>query len=150
MNAAVSRILVVEDGHEYTEAFTRLLPPGVEIVRAASFEEAREWVARGPIDGVFLDVVFDRVPEASLTGDLQALIRRFGGDRARAVAHLQENQGFYVLDALVPCLAKGTRVLIAWDFTAEPKRFAALTAKCPGLMGLNDGSSLSAALAKLT
>lgn len=138
------RLLVVEDGNEYSEAFARL-DPGLEVLRATSLAEARAGLARGA-DALFVDVVFDRVPEDALAGDLAALVTRFGGDRERAVRHLQENQGFYLLDALAAELPPGTPVLLSWDFSAEPKRLAALSARVPGLRGLPDGASLAEAL----
>ena len=94
---------------------------------------------------MFLDVVFDRTPEASLAGDAKSLVARFGGDRARAVRHLATNQGFYILDALAPALA-GMPVILAFDFAVEPQRLEASRRRVPGLSGLQDGASISQAL----
>jgi CheY-like chemotaxis protein len=141
-------VLVVEDGAEYVEGFERLASArGEEIVfsRAGDFESARAAIASGRPDGVFLDVVFDRTPEERLAGDVEALVARFGGDRARAVRHLATHQGFYVLDALAPFLAR-VPVVLAYDFAAEPQRLEALRMRVPDLRGLPDGTSLSAAL----
>lgn len=143
-----ARILVVEDGREYVEGFARLAAAkgtDAAFVRAASLAEAREALREGRPDAVFLDVVFDRTPEAELAGDLDALVARYGGDRARAVRHLATHQGFYVLDALADALA-GVRVVLAYDFTGEEKRLASLRERCPGLSGLPDGASLAASL----
>jgi CheY-like chemotaxis protein len=145
------RILVVEDGREYVDGFTRLAAgKGAEaaFVRAGSLAEAREALRGGAPDAVFLDVVFDRTPEGELAGDLDALVARYGGDRPRAVRHLATHQGFYVLDALADDLA-GTRVVLAYDFTGEEKRLEALRTRVPGLSGLPDGASLGAALEDL-
>ena len=145
------RVLVVEDGREYTDGFVRLAAArgaAAEFVRAGGLAEARAVVAEGRPDAVFLDVVFDRTPEEDLAGDLDALIARHGGDRAAAVRHLATNQGFYLLDALADTLA-GVRVVLAYDFTGEEKRLASLRARVPGLSGLPDGSSLGAALEDL-
>ena len=145
---AVRRVLVVEDGREYTEAFSQLAAAkgaDASFVRAGSLAEAGAAMAREKPDAVFLDVVFDRTPEEELAGDLDALIARYGGDRARAVRHLATHQGFYVLDALAGALA-GVRVVLAHDFTGEEKRLAALKERVPGLSGLPDGSSLGSAL----
>src|SRR6185295_340619 len=102
------RILIVEDGREYLDAFTRLAGQTrdvtLELQRAGDLPEARELLERVKPDAVFLDVVFDRTPAERLAGDVEALIDRFGGDRARALAQLAENQGFYILDALLPLL----------------------------------------------
>jgi len=142
------RILVVEDGHEYSEAIARLAPEGsaLEIVRAGSLEEARIRLSEGTFDAVLLDVVFDRTPEGDLAGDVEKLIDRFGGDRRRAVRHLAENQGFYVADALAGELSPGTPVAIAYDFSLEPERFEALRRRIPGLVGVPDGTSLTEVL----
>lgn len=142
------RILIVEDGTEYRDAFERLTaaeasPPA--FTRVSTLEEAAEALAAGA-DALFLDVVFDRVPEGRLTGDLEALIARFGGDRARAVRHLAENQGFYLLDALAPLLPAGLPVVLAYDFSAEPQRLEALKRRAPGLVGLPEGAAASHAL----
>jgi DNA-binding LytR/AlgR family response regulator len=142
------RILVVEDGREYVEGFRRLAAAkGVEaeFARAGSLAEARLALGEARPDAVFLDVVFDRTPEAELAGDLDALVARYGGDRERAVRHLATHQGFYVLDALADALA-GVRVVLAYDFTGEEKRLASLQERNPGLSGLPDGASLNASL----
>lgn len=145
---AATRILVVEDGREYTDGFSRLAEAkgaAVSLVRAGSLAEARAALAAGVPEAVFLDVVFDRTPESELAGDLDALVARHGGDRTRAVGHLATHQGFYILDALADELA-GVRVVLAYDFTAEEKRLASLRERLPLLSGLPDGASLSAAL----
>jgi len=143
-----ARILVVEDGHEYVEGFARLAAAkgaDAAFVRAGSLAEARNALARARPDAVFLDVVFDRTPEADLAGDLDALVARYGGDRVRAVRHLATHQGFYVLDALADELA-GVRVVLAYDFTGEERRLEALRGRFPGLSGLPDDASLAASL----
>jgi hypothetical protein len=139
------RLLVIEDGREYSEAF-RALAPGIEVVRAGSLAEAEEVLAGGGVDAVFLDVVFDRTPPELLAGDLAPLVARFGGDHPRAVRHLAEHQGFYILDALAGRIGDGTRVVLAHDFSAEPQRFAALTRRAPNLAGLPDGATATRAL----
>jgi hypothetical protein len=140
----------VEDGTEYADAFREMSATPLEIVRAADLEEARRALANRAVDAVFLDVVFDRTAPEKLAGDREELIRRFGGDRPRAERHLAETQGFYLLSALAPLLPKGTRVVLAYDFSAEPERLAALRGKCSGLSGLPDGTPISAVLENLT
>jgi CheY-like chemotaxis protein len=143
-----ARILVVEDGREYVDGFVRLAAAkGADAAfeRAGSLAEARAALRGTKPDAVFLDVVFDRTPEGELAGDLDALVARYGGDRARAVRHLATHQGFYLLDALAAELA-GLRVVLAYDFTGEERRLAALRERFPGLSGLPDGASLGAAL----
>ncbi len=143
------RVLVVEDGREYTDAFTRLShaeASGVAFVRASSLREARERLAEGPVDALFLDVVFDRTPVEELAGDLAALVARTGGDRARAERLLAETQGFRLLDALAGELPPGLPVVLAHDFGDEPQRLAALRRRVPALAGLPDGATASLAL----
>lgn len=142
------RVLVVEDGAEYVDGFERLAAArGLDIAfsSARDLESARAALRSDSPDALFLDVVFDRTPEDRLAGDAEALVARFGGDRARAVRHLATNQGFYVLDALVPLLPR-IPVVLAYDFEAERQRLEALRGRVPGLGGLPDGTSLTAAL----
>ena len=141
-------ILVVEDGREYADAFERLLEGRAELVHAANLAEARAALSEREPDAVFLDVVFDRTPEANLAGDLDALVARHGGDRAAAVRYLATHQGFYILDALADALA-GVRVVLAYDFTGEEKRLDLLKSRVPGLSGLPDGASLGTALEEI-
>jgi len=142
-------VLVIEDGSEYTEALDRLRPKEgspMQFVRAANLAEARSLLESRAVDAVLLDVVFDRSPDDSLAGDLDALVTRFGGDRPRAIRHLAENQGFYILDALAPILLPGAPVVLAYDFSLETSRFESLRRRVPGLSGLPDGASLSRAI----
>lgn len=146
-------ILVIEDGTEYTDAFRNLAASdaaaSVELVRAADFEEARRALAERAVDAVFLDVVFDRIAPEKLAGDWEGPIQRFGGDRRRAERHLAENQGFYLLSELAPLLPEGVPVVIAYDFSAEPERLAALRRGCAQLSGLADGTPISSVLESL-
>jgi hypothetical protein len=138
----------VEDGSEYVDGFERLTAArGLDAAfsRARDLESARAALAAARPGAVFLDVVFDRTPEASLAGDAESLVARFGGDRARAVRHLATHQGFYILDALAPVLT-GLTVILAYDFGAEPQRLEALRRRVPRLSGLQDGASISQAL----
>jgi hypothetical protein len=132
-------LLVVEDGAEYTEAFRRLRPPSeVEILRASDAAEARRVLETRPVDGVFLDVVFDRTPPEKLCGD-----------RSRSLEHLARQQGFYLAAELADVFPAHARVVIAYDFGAETKRLAALREKVPSLEGFEEGAPLSRALARL-
>ena len=145
------RILVVEDGNEYAEAFRRLVPAsgGAELLHASDADAARRVIAEAPVEAIFLDVVFDRTPLQKLTGDLDALLERFCGDRSRALEHLALNQGFYIADALAPLLPAGVPVLLACDFSSKPARLAALREKLPTLNGVADGTTAKEVLAKL-
>jgi hypothetical protein len=146
-------VIVIEDGTEYTDAFRNLVASNaaasIELVRAGDFEEARRALAERAVDAVFLDVVFDRIAPEKLVGDWEGPIRRFGGDRRRAERHLAENQGFYLLNELAPLLPEGIPVVIAYDFSAEPERLAALRRRCAQISGLADGTPISAVLESL-
>ena len=144
-------VLVVEDGFEYSEAFRRLAPAGSQIDwrRAGDAGQARSALAGGSVDAVFVDMVFDRTPPERLAGDLAELVTRFGGDRRRAEEHLARNQGFYVLNDLAPLLTPSQRIVLAWDFTAEPDRLEALRERFPGLSGLPEGTPITRVLQEL-
>lgn len=149
--SAPRTVLVVEDGTEYTDAFRGLAASdSVGLVRAGDGEEARRILAERRVDALFLDVVFDRTPPERLVGNLEDVIRRFGGDRQRAERHLAENQGFYLVNELAPQLPEGIPVVLAYDFSAEPERLAALRERCPQLSGITDGAPISAVLESLT
>ena len=143
-------ILVIEDGTEYVDALRSLASgESVELLRAADADEARGALAERRVDAVFLDVVFDRTAPEKLAGELETQIRRFGGDRPRAERHLAENQGFYLLNELAEVLPATVPVVIAYDFSGEPERLAALRRTRSNLSGLPDGTPISAVLERL-
>ena len=146
----VLTLLVVEDGTEYTDAFRSLAATDprfpIELVRAGDCEEARRVLAERSVDAVFLDVVFDRTPPERLVGDLASEIRRFGGDQRRAERHLAENQGFYLFNDLAQLLPEAVPVVLAYDFSAEPERLAALRKRRERLSGVPDGTPISRVL----
>ncbi len=154
MNGARRTVLVVEDGTEYTDAFRSLAASdsgdSVELLRAGDGAEARRILAERRVDALFLDVVFDRTSAERLLGNLEDVIRRFGGDRQRAERHLAENQGFYLFNELAPLLPEKIPVVLAYDFSAEPERLAALRERCSQLSGITDGAPISALLESLT
>jgi hypothetical protein len=154
MSSARRTILVVEDGTEYTDAFRSLgasdSNDSLEFLRAGDGGEARRILSERRVDALFLDVVFDRTPPNRLLGDLEAVIRRFGGDRRRAERHLAENQGFYLVTELAPLLPEGIPVALAYDFSAEPERLSTLRERCAQLSGIADGAPISAVLESLT
>jgi hypothetical protein len=121
------RLLVIEDGQEYSNLFSRFLPH-IERVRAGSGGEALALLTQRSFDAVYLDMRFDRIPEASLLGDFEATIDQFGGDPRQALAHLQDHQGVYVLHALRS--AGFTQpVMLSYDFSAEQARWERLRAR---------------------
>lgn len=143
-------VLVVEDGNEYTDAFRSLVAndsrDSLDLLRAGDGEEARRILTEQRVDAVFLDVVFDRTPSERLLGNLEDLIRRFGGDRRRAERHLAENQGFYLFNELAPLLPASVPVVLAYDFSLEPERLATLRRRRRELVGVPDGTATSEVL----
>ena len=129
------RVLVVEDGLEYTTSFERFIGAPFEFVRAGSGREALEALATGSFDLLFLDMRFDRATE--LLGDLQALVDRYNGDSARARRFLEDNQGAYVLAAIRDA-GHGQPALMSYDFDGEPRRFENLRARYGPLAYLTD------------
>jgi hypothetical protein len=153
MSGPPRTLLVVEDGTEYTDAFRSLVAndsrDSLDLLRAGDGEEARRILAERRVDALFLDVVFDRTPSDRLLGNLEDLIRRFGGDRRRAERHLAENQGFYLFNDLAPLLPESVPVVLAYDFSLEPERLAALRRTSGRLSGVTDGTPISEVLETL-
>jgi DNA-binding response OmpR family regulator len=54
------KVLVVEDGLEYTKSFEQFIGAPFEFVRAGSGREALDALAAGSFDLLFLDMRFDR------------------------------------------------------------------------------------------
>lgn len=117
------RILIVEDGHEYTDTLSRFAADAAEWTRAGDAAEALSLLAQGGWDAVFLDMRFDRVADDALLGDVAALTQRFAGDRGKAIRFLQENQGTLVLSAL-RAGGYSLPVLFSYNFDEEPRRWA--------------------------
>ena len=124
------RVLVVEDGFEYTETLERFLgeDQGFHFVRAGSGGEGLAALSNTAFDVVFLDMRFDRVADGGLLGDPAVVADQFNGDAVQARRFLEENQGNYILAALRDA---GHRlpVLMSYDFSAEPRRWQNLTAR---------------------
>jgi CheY-like chemotaxis protein len=133
-------ILLVEDGFEYRDTFSRFLGEGFAITRAGHGAEALGLLAAGAFDLLFLDMRFDRVLPDQLLGDLAETAERFNGDPVRARQFLEENQGVYILAAV---RAAGCRLpaVFSHDFSAEPKRWAALERKYGRIRWLPDNAS---------
>ncbi len=135
MNAAARKVLlVIEDGTEYVDAFTRLAPASreVELLAAPDASAARRLLAERRVDGIFLDVDFSRTPADRLLP---------GGAR---------DQGFRIASALAPLFEPGVPIVIAHDFTLEPERLEALRERVPALEGIVDGTPISRVLERLT
>ncbi len=134
------RILVVEDGHEYSDTLGRFLGEGFAVERAGSGGAALARLRAGGIDAVFLDMRFDRIAADELLGDLDAAADRFNGDLVQARRFLEDHQGTYVLDAI---RAAGMRVpvLLSYDFAHEPSRWERLRARFAPIDHLPDDAS---------
>ncbi|MFH1464953.1 MAG: hypothetical protein ABIO70_11270 [Pseudomonadota bacterium] len=133
------RVLVVEDGDEYSANLARFLPGDFELVRAGSGPEALSALAAAAFHVIFLDMRFDRTPAAVLLGDLQATADRFNGDIERARCFLEDNQGAYVLAALREA-GCALPVVFSHDFSGEPRRWANLEQRYPPLAYLSDNA----------
>ena len=118
------RVLVVEDGHEYTDTLERFAGDAAQWIRAGSGEQAAKCLRETPYDAIFLDMRFDRVDDDDLVGDLAGATIRFG-DRTRAAHYLQENQGVIILQWL-RSQSVTTPVLLSYNFDEEPRRWSRL------------------------
>ncbi|MCB9674646.1 MAG: hypothetical protein H6737_05975 [Alphaproteobacteria bacterium] len=134
------RVLVIEDGSEYTETLSRFLPDGFDWVRAGSGPEGLAQLGVGGFDAVFLDMRFDRVPQDQLLGDVEATADRFNGDPVQARQFLEDHQGLFVLAALREA-GHSIPVLLSYDFDAEPRRWAKLVEKHAPVDYLPDNAS---------
>lgn len=99
--SAKPKLLVIEDGHEYAEFARLFLSDAYEIHAAHSADGALALLESHGADVLLVDLRFDRAAPEGLVGDVDETARRlFGGDRARALRHLQDQQGALVLGAL--------------------------------------------------
>jgi len=116
-----TRVLVIEDGFEYSEMLERFLSSDFDFERAGDGATSLTRFDQG-FAGIFLDMRFDRVSPDQLLGDLAATTQRFHGDVGRARRFLEDNQGTFVLAAL---RAAGCTlpVVFSHDFSSEPRRF---------------------------
>ena len=92
--SALPRILVIEDGLEYSERFSRLLGSQFQFTRAGSFAEALAALENEPIDALILDLDFRRTPRESLIDERGEIAR------AEDAAALAAVQGILILRAL--------------------------------------------------
>jgi hypothetical protein len=97
----VKRLLVIEDGTEYSEFARLFLGDGFQVASAFTAAEALACLASDGADALLIDLRFDRAPPGQLLGDLPATAARlFAGDEARALRYLQDQQGTLILAAL--------------------------------------------------
>jgi CheY-like chemotaxis protein len=131
------RVLIVEDGDEYVEGLTRFVR-GPEYVQAHNGRDAIRILQGSRVDIVYLDMRFDRIPDADLMGDHVAATREHNGDPVRARKHLQNNQGLYILDALERAGLGALPVILAYDFSRQHKRYENLLKRHPTLRWVPD------------
>jgi CheY-like chemotaxis protein len=131
------RVLIVEDGDEYLENLSRYVP-GPTYTQAKNGAAALQKLAEDRFDLVYLDMRFDRIPEAELLGDHVAVTREQNGDPARAWRHLKNHQGLYILDALRRSGYADLPVVLAYDFSREQRRLEHLRRTHPRLEWVKD------------
>jgi hypothetical protein len=94
-------LLVIEDDDEYAEFARLFLGARFHVAAAKRLCDALACLRTLPVDGLLIDVRFDRAPASDLIGDVSATATRlFAGDRERALRHLQEQQGILILAEL--------------------------------------------------
>ena len=130
-------VLIVEDGDEYLENLTRFVP-GPTYVQARSGTQAVEILRTQPIDLVYLDMRFDRIPREDLLGDHAVATRQNNGDPLRGWRYLQNNQGLFVLHALRAAGFANRPVVLAYDFSREAARLRHLQTRYPRLTWVSD------------
>lgn len=130
-------VLIVEDGDEYRENLTRFVP-GPTYLQARSGARAVEILQAQPIDLVYLDMRFDRIPRADLLGDHAVATRQNNGDPLRGWRYLQNNQGLFVLNALSAAGFAHQAVILAYDFSREATRWGHLKRRYPRLEWVPD------------
>jgi len=133
-------ILIIEDGDEYLENLARFVP-GPRYLQAHATAGALGILAEHAVDMIYLDMRFDRVPLADLVGDHARVTLEHNGDPVRAWRHLQNNQGLFILDALRRAGHGDLPVILAYDFSREPRRFEHLLRAHPSLVWVPDSAS---------
>lgn len=136
----VVKVLVVEDGEEYTRNLARFGADGFAFTRAGDGPEALTLLGEGGFDLAFLDMRFDRVSPAVLLGDLGETAERFNGDPVRARQFLEEHQGAYILAAM-RAAGHALPAVFSHDFDGEPRRWANLVRLYAPVYYLPDNAS---------
>ena len=130
-------VLIVEDGDEYLESLSRFVP-GPAYLQAHNGRDALAAIAAHEVALVYLDMRFDRIPEADLLGDRERAARAQAGDPGRALRYLANNQGLFILEALRAHGHAELPVILAYDFSNEASRFAHLARMHPALSWVPD------------
>jgi len=137
---SVLRVLVIEDGFEYSETLERFLADGFHWERSGSGPRALSRLSEASFDLLFLDMRFDRAPQAELIGDLAAVADQFNGDPVQARNFLEDHQGNYILAAIRE-QGHQTPVLMSYDFDIEPRRWERLSQRYAPVDYLPDSAS---------
>jgi hypothetical protein len=140
--------LVCEDGHEYSERFTRLLGVRFSFLRAGDCAAARAICAGGPhgvsIEALLLDLDFRRTPSADLVDESGAVSASRPESERRRLAGLQ---GILILRAL---RAAGlTLPALLFADLDDPGQVAFLEASLAPLEVVPSSTALPAIAAKL-
>ena len=140
--AQLPRVLVCEDGDEYTERFTRLLGRRFHFQRAGSYAEARDALAQGGLTALVLVLDFRRTPPGEL---LDASLRL--GPGPSEAPRLAADQGILILRAL---RVNGVHVpaLLCADLD-DPARECLLCAELGPLQIVPSSESLAELAARL-
>lgn len=94
----MKRLLIIEDGDEYTEFARLFLGTDLAIHQARSLTETLRILEAEPITALLIDLRFDRATPETLCGDIAATAAQlFGGDHARALRYLKDQQGALIL-----------------------------------------------------
>ncbi len=141
-------VLIVEDGDEYLESLSRFVP-GPSYLQAHNGRDALAAIGAQEVALVYLDMRFDRIPEADLLGDRERAERAQAGDPARALRYLANNQGLFILEALRANGHAALPVILAYDFSNEGSRFSHLARMHPALSWVPDTISPNEIRARL-
>lgn len=94
-------VLVIEDGNEYAEFMRTFLCGEFDVLSAKCATDALACLRKHSVHAMLVDLRFDRAPIDDLIGDVVATAERlFGGDKERALRHLQDQQGVLILAEL--------------------------------------------------
>jgi CheY-like chemotaxis protein len=133
-------VLVIEDGDEYLENLSRFVI-GPKYLQAHCGQEALDILSKERVDIIYLDMRFDRIAQSKLMGDHDAVTREHNGDPVRAWKFLMNNQGLYILAAMKKAGFAQLPVIVAYDFSKEPRRFENLRKSYPNLVWVSDAVS---------
>lgn len=136
------RVLVCEDGEEYTERFTRLLGLRFCFERAQSLAQAQAALGAGPVAALVLDLDFRRTPPAELVDEAGRACRS-PADAPRLAAA----QGVLLLRALRR-QGVGLPALLCADLD-DPEQERRVCAELPPLQVVPSSEGLQALAARL-